>query len=203
MGTGGNNVPNVIGGLQKNAAIMKDQSPALTTAMGQGGGHTPMVVPVLTPERQNGRRFKEDGEPSFTLTGQDKHGVMIADKEPKEKLSAMRWQRTEKGKQARRESQKKGRDYTPFSDGHRELVPVEGKPVGTLTAQAIAKDSLIGNDVMIRRLTPTECMRLQGFEDSWCDIGADGKEISDSRKYMMAGNAVTVNVVKAIMERLL
>jgi DNA (cytosine-5)-methyltransferase 1 len=35
---------------------------------------------VLTPDRvekrQNGRRFKEDGEPSFTLTGQDRHGVM-------------------------------------------------------------------------------------------------------------------------------
>ena len=39
------------------------------------------VQPVLTPDRkekrQNGRRFKEDGEPSFTLTIQDRHGVMI------------------------------------------------------------------------------------------------------------------------------
>jgi DNA (cytosine-5)-methyltransferase 1 len=38
-----------------------------------------MAVPVLTPDRpekrQNGRRFKENGDPSFTLTGQDKHGV--------------------------------------------------------------------------------------------------------------------------------
>lgn len=38
-----------------------------------------IFVPVLTPDRiekrQNGRRFKEDGDPSFTLTGQDKHGV--------------------------------------------------------------------------------------------------------------------------------
>lgn len=38
-----------------------------------------MCVPVLTPDRikkrQNGRRFKKDGEPRFTLTGQDKHGV--------------------------------------------------------------------------------------------------------------------------------
>jgi len=39
------------------------------------------VRPVLTPDRakkrQNGRRFKDDGEPSFTLTGQDIHGVML------------------------------------------------------------------------------------------------------------------------------
>ena len=39
------------------------------------------VRPVLTPERmekrQNGRRMKEDGEPMFTLTSQDRHGVYI------------------------------------------------------------------------------------------------------------------------------
>lgn len=38
-----------------------------------------VAVPVLTPDRenkrQNGRRFKEDGDPSFTITGQDRHGV--------------------------------------------------------------------------------------------------------------------------------
>lgn len=41
------------------------------------------VKPVLTPDRtekrQNGRRFKEDGEPAFTLNTQDKHGIMIVD----------------------------------------------------------------------------------------------------------------------------
>lgn len=40
-----------------------------------------VVVPVLTPDRhekrQNGRRFKENGEPSFTLNTQDRHGVQI------------------------------------------------------------------------------------------------------------------------------
>ena len=41
------------------------------------------IQPVLTPKRakkrQNGRRFKEDGEDMFTLTGQDQHGVMVYD----------------------------------------------------------------------------------------------------------------------------
>jgi len=58
-------------------------------------------------------------------------------------------------------------------------------------------------DRRIRRLTPTECMRLQGFPDDWCDIGADGKLISDCQKYKMAGNAVTVNVIKAIIMKLI
>src|SRR5699024_7808229 len=39
------------------------------------------IQPVLTPDRinkrQNGRRFKEDGEPMFTLTSQDRHGIAI------------------------------------------------------------------------------------------------------------------------------
>lgn len=53
-------------------------SPALNTA--QGGNRQPKICQsVLTPDRaekrQNGRRMKEDGEPSFTLTSQDKHGV--------------------------------------------------------------------------------------------------------------------------------
>jgi DNA (cytosine-5)-methyltransferase 1 len=90
-------------------------------------------IPVLTPDRaekrQNGRRFKEAGDPSFTLTAQDKHGIY---------------------------------------DGMR-----------------------------IRRLTPKECERLQGFPDQWTAI------VSDSQRYKCLGNAVTVNVVEAIMSQLL
>lgn len=48
----------------------------------------------------------------------------------------------------------------------------------------------------IRRLTPTECERLQGFPDNWT-IG------SDTQRYKQCGNAVTVNVIQAIMEKLL
>jgi len=63
-----------------------DPSGISTTLAGQAGGigaKTGLyeVKAVLTPDRpnkrQNGRRIKENGEPSFTLTGQDKHGVMI------------------------------------------------------------------------------------------------------------------------------
>lgn len=48
----------------------------------------------------------------------------------------------------------------------------------------------------VRRLTPTECCRLQGFPDSWVD------GISDTQKYKCLGNAVTVNVVAEIIKRL-
>ena len=63
------------------------------------------------------------------------------------------------------------------------------------------KRQLIDNDVKIRRLTPIECERLQGFPDNWTAQGIDGA-ISDTQRYKMCGNAVTVNVVQAVMERL-
>lgn len=47
----------------------------------------------------------------------------------------------------------------------------------------------------IRRLTPTECERLQGFPDGWT------AGMSDTQRYKMLGNAVTVNVIQAIMEK--
>ena len=58
----------------------------------------------------------------------------------------------------------------------------------------------------IRRLTPVECERLQGFPDNWTKYGIDknGKEvlISDSQRYKMCGNAVTTNVITEIGKRL-
>lgn len=58
----------------------------------------------------------------------------------------------------------------------------------------------------IRRLTPIECERLQGFPDNWTQYGIiDGKEvkISDTQRYKALGNAVTVNVIEAIMSRIM
>ena len=49
----------------------------------------------------------------------------------------------------------------------------------------------------IRRLTPIECERLQGFPDNWTEYGESGK-ISDTQRYKMCGNAVTVDVVEAV-----
>ena len=48
----------------------------------------------------------------------------------------------------------------------------------------------------IRRLTPTECERLQGFPENWTE------GFSDTQRYKMMGNAVTVNVIKAIGEKI-
>jgi DNA (cytosine-5)-methyltransferase 1 len=61
----------------------------------------------------------------------------------------------------------------------------------------------VSDDIKIRRLTPTECELLQGFPDSWTALGIGDEPISDSQRYKMCGNAVTVNVVEAVMKGLL
>ena len=54
----------------------------------------------------------------------------------------------------------------------------------------------------VRRLTPRECERLQGFPDDWTRYADDGSEISDSARYRMLGNAVTVDVAQWIARRI-
>lgn len=116
-------------------------SPTLNTM--QGGGLEPKIAvrPCLTPDRvkkrQNGRRFKENGEPTFTVTVADRNGVMLKN----------------------------------------------------------------GDVVAIRKLTPRECWRLQGFSDEQFDK-AKNAGVSNSQLYKQAGNAVTVPVVRAIGEKL-
>lgn len=92
---------------------------------------------------------------------------------------------------------------------------VEVSPPGTSDAQRIYDARGIGRTLKgesggqggktglyeigsrIRRLTPIECERLQGFPDSWT------AGISDTQRYKCLGNAVTVNVIEAIARRLL
>lgn len=45
---------------------------------------------------------------------------------------------------------------------------------------------------IIRRLTPIECERLQGYPDNWTKYGADGTEIADTARYRAIGNSICV-----------
>lgn len=98
------------------------------------------VRAILTPnrlnKRQNGRRIKNEGEPSFTLTAKDRHGVYLKNKE----------------------------------------------------------------NIRIRRLTPKECFRLQGFSD---EMFEKVRAVNfDNQLYKQAGNSVSVPIVEEIGKRL-
>ena len=64
----------------------------------------------------------------------------------------------------------------------------------------------VAQAMAVRRLTPTECERLQGFPDGWtaeaCLPDGTIKQQADGPRYKQLGNAVTVNVAKWIAKRL-
>ena len=136
------------------------------------------AVPVLTPDRaekrQNGRRFKEPGEPMFTLTAQDRHGILI-----------------NRGKVRIKDDNLASCLDANYYKG----LDNRGARTG------IMKKLSHCDGVRIRRLTPLECFRLQGFPDSHHDK-AKAAGVSDAQLYKQAGNAVTVNVVYEIARRL-
>ena len=73
-----------------------------------------------------------------------------------------------------------------------------------MASSLMARDYKFVRDIVqerkyvLRRLTPTECARLQGFPDWWCD-GADG---SDSAKYKMWGNGIALPCAADVLGRI-
>ena len=126
--------------------------------------------------------MKEEGEDMFTLTAQDKHGVIVHSLQERS---------------ADRPSLKK--NPKAGGSGHIQKVD-ETYCLDTGATQAVQEEE------RIRRLTPRECERLQGFPDDWTTTGTDEHgatvAISDSQRYKMMGNAVTVNVIRYIASKL-
>ena len=60
----------------------------------------------------------------------------------------------------------------------------------------------VSPDYRIRKLTPVECERLQGFPDDWTKYGKDNELISDTQRYKCIGNAVTVPVITFIINEM-
>ena len=82
------------------------------------------------------------------------------------------------------------------TDGFR----LQGDTVNTLTAfmDTGGLNTPMVSTNRVRRLTPVECERLQGFPDSWTAVD---EKTADSHRYKQMGNAVTVNVIAWIGSR--
>lgn len=104
---------------------------------------------------------------------------------------------------ARAEEKERARCVTKSTDESGSAVT---DPVAALTARGVgtcgADDNqaqaghLIAQSDGVRRLTPKECERLQGFPDNWT------AGLSDINRYRLLGNAVTTNVIEWIAKRL-
>lgn len=77
---------------------------------------------------------------------------------------------------------------------------------GTLLAKAatggysLNYQNPVRTGLCVRRLTPTEAERLQGYPDGWTEYGADGRPVSDTKRYQMLGNSIAVPCVAYIMQ---
>nr|WP_052220039.1 DNA (cytosine-5-)-methyltransferase [Clostridium homopropionicum] len=144
------------------------------------------AYPVITPERndkrQNGRRMKNADEPMFTLTSQDRHGVAIKNATKKGYVEANIGDSI----------------YLNFPNSTTRRGRVGKGITGTLDTSCAV--GTLDSNYRIRRLTPKECFRLQGFPD---ELFEKAKAVnSDAQLYKQAGNAVTVNVAFAVAKSL-
>lgn len=159
--------------------IQGDTVNTLTSMMGTGGNNVPMLAYPIQDgtgieKQQNGMGIGDCDSSAYTLDtrgGQavaySMHGSMI------------------------------GRNDAAGPNGSGFLD--ENEPGYTLTASSLARHGVVTIEQdrsMVRRLTPVECERLQGFPDNWTDGQTDG------HRYKQMGNAVAVPVVESIIKKL-
>jgi DNA (cytosine-5)-methyltransferase 1 len=153
---------------------------------------------VLTPDRehkrQNGRRIKDCGEPAHTITTCDRHGVWLCDPEQCGVYLKIK-EATKKGYKEAYPGDCVDFSF-PDSKARRGRV---GKDVAHTLMTSCTQGMVTGYG-RIRKLTPLECFRLQGWSD---EAFYKAKTVnSDNQLYKQAGNGVTVPVIHAIGQKL-
>lgn len=134
----------------------------------------------------------------FALTSQDRHGIVIAGRLPSARQQSSRVYATEglaptlstmQGGDQEPKIIQKARGYN--NGGSHSISP-------TLSSHSWHENNFlqIKDSFRIRKLTPRECWRLQGFPD-WAFDRAKAVN-SNSQLYKQAGNSVTVPVIQAI-----
>lgn len=213
--------------------IVRNDEFAATVTTNKGEGQK-IVLPCITPDRvekrQNGRRFKEDGEPMFTITSQDRHGILeskrlggIFDSETQKHQAGSVWDKeglcptldTMQGGYRQPSVIVKspmpelvgGIGDINFGKQYRQgnRVYSSEKTAMCLMAQPVGNTGgnsyLYQIDYRIRKLTPKECWRLMGFTDE--EFERAEKVNSNSQLYKQAGNSIVTNVLAAIFKNLL
>lgn len=154
-------------------------APALLQRMGTGGNQVPIIAEMIkenvTPIRSETTRLKESnglgigkpGGPAPTLTANDIHNVFY------EQRAYDQWRETGTGATLKATG-------GSYGGGTENLVV------------RLIKESLKTVKYIIRRFTPRECERLQGYPDDWARWGADGQEIAETARYRAIGNSIAV-----------
>lgn len=134
----------------------------------RGAGQIPSVMTSLCLNGKNGNRFDGESE-TFVVNCLDSH------------------------------MGGGGPDDNAAQANHLVAFDCQQDPVIGAIARGLSGNGMnqaVSRGTQVRRLTPTECERLQGFPDDWTRFADDGSELSDSARYRMLGNAVCVPVAE-------
>ena len=153
--------------------INAKKSVTLMGRAGGGGGKTGLyLLPVYTiagnvigrDEKNGGNQLGINQDVAPTLTSTDRHAVAY----------------TQSG-------------YAEFKEGVGTIKKSRGAAGGGSETLAVIIERIAAAvKYRVRRLTPLECERLDGFPDYWTRYGASGREMSDNARYMALGNSIAV-----------
>ena len=202
MGMGGGYVPMVYEnhGIDSRYTGPHSVVPTISARCGTGGNNVPLVGAepevycivgnVIDREPENGGNgcgYQQNI--SYTLTAMDRHAV----------FSRQRTDVFTKNNVVSTESARQHKDATdlimqPYQETVGTLVRSDHKGISN---QYVNDDKCIVSGInLIRRLTPLECERLQGFPDGWTNIPS----ASDSARYKALGNSVAIPCVEFVMK---
>ncbi len=173
-------------GMNGNVYSSEAVSPTITCNHGEG---SKIAIPILAPNkkkvRQNGRRCKENDEEMFTLTAQDRHGIVVegnldggyrsdSSVVSTDGISPTLTTMGGGGQEPKilvREATKKGYTQANPGDSINFSFPNSTKRRGCVGRQHAHtlltgdQQAVVMEDFQIRKLTPLECWRLQAFPD--------------------------------------
>ena len=188
MGTGGNNVPIVL--MDQGGDVMTVEHDKVGTLRAQTHGHEPIVL-----SHPNGAAAiaYEDGKTGTLISAQSSTPVIVED--------AFRIS-SERSNAMLSDNPHSGINKTNISPTLDTTIPTAAKAQGGL---AIVSKQNISFEGCVRRLTPVECERLQGFPDEYTQIPYREKpaeKCPDAPRYKAIGNSWPVPVIRWIGKRI-
>jgi len=211
-GTSGNNQPVLFENHAKDCRYNGplDVAPTMSASYGTGGNNVPLVAQdgeaiciagnIIDRQPQNGGNgLGYQPDICYTITATDKHSVFLNRHGAfaQDDIASTQCARQYKdatdlvcsatifGQQS----------YSSFAEGASTICASGGTNGGG------GENLVAETNSLIRRLTPLECERLQGFPDFWTDIPADSRRSgsSDSARYKALGNSVAIPCVEHVL----
>lgn len=177
----GGHAPIVMATQQANAEICEDLSPTITSAAGTSGNNQPVLYENHSTEGENAKSYCISAN---TINRQDHNGGNGTGVQ-----ADLSYTLTVSDQHAVFDTNVYGQcQYGSYQEGCTTLLASGGNNGG-------GSENLAVHNNLVRRLTPLECERLQGFPDYWTLVGS----ASDSARYKALGNSVAVPCVEFVM----